>query len=144
MIRGVVFDFDGLILDTETPSFQAWREVYERYGGVLEESDWHIAIGTAYPIDPYALLRKRATSVVPLDDEVRAAKRQREQELIAAERVLPGVLRWLDHAIALGLRLGVASTSSPEWVEGHLDQLGLRARFAVVSCWSESLRPKPA
>jgi HAD superfamily hydrolase (TIGR01509 family) len=144
VIRAIVFDFDGLILDTEVPSFQAWRELYQRHGAELEESDWHGAIGTRLGVDPYELLLERATMPVPSADEIHAARNERKLELTHAEQVLPGVVEWLEAALALDLRLGIASASASDWVEPHLERLGLRDRFHVVSCWDEHLQAKPA
>jgi len=146
-INAVVFDFDGLILDTEYPRFVAWKETYEQYGCVLEDADWHRTIGTKDALDLYALLLERAADrahTIPPENEVRATKTARELELIAAEKALPGVLDWLDDAARLDLGLAIASTSPPNWVEPHLDRLNIRHRFSVISCWAEPLRPKPA
>lgn len=38
MIRALIFDFDGLILDTEEPVFQSWQELYQEFGCALELS----------------------------------------------------------------------------------------------------------
>lgn len=45
MIRALIFDFDGLILDTETPEFQSWQEIYQEYGCVLSLSTWAECVG---------------------------------------------------------------------------------------------------
>ena len=143
-MHAVIFDFDGLVLDTELPRLRAWQEIYQQYGCTLEDADWQHIIGTADHFDPYALLCQRATCQLPSEDEVRATKTARELELIHAERTLPGVLEWLDDAERLDLGVAIASTSPADWVEGHLERLGLRHRFAVISCYAEPLRPKPA
>src|SRR3954471_17822135 len=109
-MKAVVFDFDGLILDTEYPRFVAWKETYEQYGCVLEDADWHRTIGTKDALDLYALLLERAALAVPPEDEVRATKTARELELIAAENALPGVLDWLADAERLDLGVAIAST----------------------------------
>jgi HAD superfamily hydrolase (TIGR01509 family) len=143
-LRAVVFDFDGLILDTEIPSFRSWQETYEAHGATLDEAEWHAAIGTLRGLNPYELLLERATLPVPPVEELLEMRNQRKMELVLAEAVLPGVLEWLAEAVARDLRLGVASTSPPEWVEPHLERLGLRSHFQVVSCWQQHLQPKPA
>src|SRR5205814_6806193 len=75
---------------------------------------------------------------------VHAMRNDRKMELVLAETVLPGVHEWLEDAIALDLRLGIASASAADWVEPHLERLGLRDRFHVVSCWDQHLQSKPA
>ncbi|HKW08512.1 MAG TPA: HAD hydrolase-like protein, partial [Candidatus Dormibacteraeota bacterium] len=47
MIRAIVFDFDGLILDTEEPIYRSWREVYEEHGEDLPFDRWVQTVGTA-------------------------------------------------------------------------------------------------
>src|SRR4051812_13720978 len=107
-MKAVVFDFDGLILDTELPRLRAWQETYQRYGCELVDTDWHSIIGTADHFDPYDLLCERATCELPPEDEIRAAKTARELELIHAEETLPGVLEWLDDADRLDLGVAIA------------------------------------
>lgn len=144
MIDAVVFDFDGLIVDTESSSFRAWVETYAEYGCTLVEEDWAHHIGTINGFDPYRTLCTRATRPVPPEDELRAAKRAREQELVEAEPVRPGVVEWLDEIAALQLPLAVASSSPTDWCGGHLTRLDLAARFASVMCCDGERPPKPA
>jgi beta-phosphoglucomutase-like phosphatase (HAD superfamily) len=47
---------DGLILDTETPIFEAWRTVYGRRGQELKLEVWQHALGTHGGFDPHAHL----------------------------------------------------------------------------------------
>jgi HAD superfamily hydrolase (TIGR01509 family) len=140
-IDAVVFDFDGLILDTEMPSFVSWREVFEHFGCELTEEEHVSTLGSNF--DRIELLRGRVTSPLPPDDEVRALKFRRHQELLADIEPLPGVMSWLDEADALGISLGIASSSPPDWVHDLLDRFDLRRRFAAVICCGDDLPRKP-
>ncbi len=142
-IRGLVFDFDGLILETEEPDYQAWQEVYSAFGCTLPLAKWATHIGTAEAtFNPYDELEAQLGR--PVDRAaIRAQRRRRFADLVAAQAVLPGVLEYLTVAERLGLRLGVASSSSREWVVGHLGRLGLADRFATIACADEAPHTKP-
>jgi HAD superfamily hydrolase (TIGR01509 family) len=142
MIDAIVFDFDGLIADTEGPSYQAWRETFEHFGCVLTEEEHVPTIGAQF--DRLEWLKARATVGLPSDDDVRALKQKRHLELLGDLEVLAGVEAWLDEADAHGLPLAIASSSPPSWVNDHLERLGLRHRFRAVSCCEGDMPPKPA
>lgn len=143
MIRALVFDFDGLIVDTEVPVYQAWAEVYERHGEVLSADFWATIIGYGNDhFDPVAELERRVGR--ELDREaIRAARRRRQAELTLALEILPGVREWWQEARARGLGLGVASSSLRAWVVGHLERLGLEGADCV-RCQEDVERTKPA
>jgi HAD superfamily hydrolase (TIGR01509 family) len=141
-VRALVFDFDGLILDTEAPVFHSWRETFEAAGVSLTLEEWSDTIGRANSADPADLLAERTGR--PLDEARRAARKARRDELLAAEAVLPGVHDWLEDARRLGVPIGVASSSEVDWVAGHLERLGLLDRFACLTCFDGTLRGKPA
>jgi len=143
-VKALVFDFDGLILDTEGPVFTAWQEEFVAHGcPPLSMEEWSAEIGTVGGLDLVAIIRERATR--PFDVEVMQARRRgRRDELLERESVLPGVTDWLDEADALGLGLAIASSSPREWVEPHLERLGLRARFGPVVCFGPGIAGKPA
>jgi len=143
-IKGVIFDFDGLILDTEIPSFRAWREVFSRYGGTLTREAWADHVGRApETFDPCDLLEELAGRSVD-HEGLRREELDLEMAMILEQPILPGVVAALDDAARLGLRLGIASSSSREWVLGHLTRLGLHERFACLRCSDDVTRTKPA
>jgi HAD superfamily hydrolase (TIGR01509 family) len=143
MIRAVVFDFDGLILDTEMPVFTAWQEAFAAHGcPPLTIEEWSAEIGTAGALDMVALLQARATR--PVDVEaMHDLRRARRDQLLAEEVALPGVVEWLDEADALGLPIAIASSSPADWVETHLERLGLVPRFSFIACAQNGLPGKP-
>ena len=152
VIGALVFDFDGLILDTELPAFRAWSEAYRRAGVTpLTVDEWSGQLGTVGPMDPLAELAARAAgSGAPLDAaavaDLGARRLARREQLVAQELVRPGIEDWMAAALESGVAVGVASSSPREWVERHLGRLGLLERFGAVACFGDrpGLAPKPA
>ena len=144
-ISAVVFDFDGLILDTELPIYASWCAAFDAHGAVpptIEE--WSAEIGTIRGLDLEAWLHERATLPVDLD-AMHEARRSHCAALLEVEVVRPGVEGWLTEAEAAGYGLAVASSSEAGWVMPHLERLGLRERFGpVVTAGGDVLPPKPA
>ena len=143
MIRALVFDFDGLILETETPAHQSWAEIYVEHGHELPMDRWHGYIGSDTGFDPAGHL---AALVGEGFDRDATQKRRdaRKTELIAALDVMVGVREYVADANRLGLRLAVASSSSRAWVLGHLERLRLRAEWDAVLTRDDVERTKPA
>ena len=124
MIKAIIFDFDGLILDTESPIFQSWQEVYRERGCELGLEEWAANIGTEDTFDPVTHLEGILGESLDAA-AIRSVRKPREAAPIEAEPILPGVERYIADAKRLGLKLGVASNSSHDWVTGHLERLGL-------------------
>jgi HAD superfamily hydrolase (TIGR01509 family) len=143
MIKALIFDFDGLILETETPIFQSWQEIYQVYGCELMLEEWLANVGTAEEqFDPFTSLEQRSGQ--PIDRQQTLIRRQRrELELIEHQRVLPGVREYLESARRLGLRVGLASSSSCDWVVGHLERLGLIGYFDAIAASDDVALTKP-
>lgn len=143
MIQALIFDFDGLILDTETPCFQAWQEVFDGHGCTLDLDALASAIGSGRDVfQPEVWLERclgRPVDPAPLW----AAQERREMELVKGLGPLPGVERTLDEARALGLKLAVASSSERAWVSGHLSRLGLEDYFQTLVTADDVRRLKP-
>jgi HAD superfamily hydrolase (TIGR01509 family) len=144
MINTLLFDFDGLILDTETPDYTAWQEIYAGYGCTLSIHEWGTIIGGSgfADFDAVATLEKQTGR--KLDHAALNTRwRKRGDELIADQDVLPGVREYLEAARRLGLHLAIASSSDHAWVDGHLKRLGLWEYFEAVICSDDVLRTKP-
>jgi len=140
----LIFDFDGLILDTEGPIYRAWVEIYQELGADLPLSAWEVWVGGSPDgFDPCGYLETQLGR--PVDREAlteRASKR--EEELILAESALPGVEEYIADARRMGLKLGVASSSDCPWVYRHLERLGLRDQFDSIKCAEDVKNVKPS
>jgi HAD superfamily hydrolase (TIGR01509 family) len=143
-IRALIFDFDGTLLDTESPHMVAWQAIFEQHQVTLSLDLWYQHIGQAAgSFDVHAHLE--ALVKRPMNrDEVRARYRTRFMELLALERLRDGVETWLAEAGRLGLDLAIASGSPRAWVAGHLTELGLTDQFKALRCLDDVVHSKPS
>jgi len=143
MIKAIVFDLDGTIIDTESSWYTALVDIYGEYGATLTLEQYSTCIGTSLDaFDPYEHLIKQGELDVTLDI-VKDKVKQRYDEHMLKEQVRPGVPEYLEQAKAAGLKLAVASSSPREWVERYLNQLGLLHYFDVICTASEVKQVKP-
>ncbi len=143
-MQALIFDFDGLIIDTETPDYQSWQEIYREHGCEFPLEKWASIVGgtASSDFDPYVYLEKISSK--PVDREaIWVKRRKRDVELIEAQPILPGVQEYLADARRLGLKVGVASSSPESWVMGHLTRLGLIEKFDCVCTADDVEKTKP-
>ena len=143
MIDTVIFDFDGVILDTETPLFYTWQEVFHEHNAELDRSLFQELIGGGeVKVDIYKKLEEITRQTLD-KDAIRGKQRQRYLDCIRSQPLLPGVLDHIEEANQLGIKLGVASSSSHDWVERHLAERGLLHLFQCVITRDDVKNVKP-
>ncbi len=142
-LTAVIFDFDGLIADTESPEYDSVAEAFVRHGVEFTIDEWQHIVGTDSWFDWLGELQARAAG--PVDPErVTAEREARRAELVAAVKLCPGVVDRLDEAARLGVGVAVASSSPSSWVNGHLERFGLRHHFVAVHGREHVAEAKPA
>ena len=143
-VRALLFDFDGLIVDTESPSLAAWRWIYAQHGQELTLERWSAAVGTVDGFDPMAHLESLVGK--ELERDVLNARRfEHELTLVEAEQLRPGVAQYLADAERLGLRKAIVSSGSRPWIDRHLARLErLYGWDAIVTADGDQVRAKPS
>jgi len=142
-IRGLLFDFDGLIIDTETASRAGWEWLYRQQGHELPLDLWATLIGTiGAEFDPLAHLEELVGR--PLLPEELDAARAHEMSLIEAEELRPGIAGYLEESERLGLKRAIVSTSTRRWIDMHLARLEQVIEWdAFVTAELDESRAKP-
>lgn len=144
MIQALIFDFDGLILDTESPLVQAWQEIYRSYELELPVEHWAQMLGQSTdPPEAYEHLEQQIASAVDRE-RIKQQRIAREAELIQDQKPLPGVEALIEEATLRGFQLAIASSSDHAWVEGHLARLNLIGHFKAILCAEDVRSTKPA
>jgi len=143
-IRGLLFDFDGLLVDTETPSRLVWEELYREHGHELPQHQWATLVGTiGAKFDPFGHLEELVGRRLDYDAFTKQ-RLARENELSELEQLRPGVEDYFVEAEQLGLRTAVVSSSDDGWIKRHLGRLGrLEGLDAVVAANGNTERAKP-
>ena len=144
-VTALVFDFDGTIIDTETPIYEGWRDTFVHAG--VEPIDlevWASQIGMASSdaLDTRAVLCERL-GVDAMPDELETLAERLVREKLLDQPVRAGVVTWIEAAEAAGVRLAIGSSSPTEWVDDNLRRVGLRDRFELLSCADPGIPGKP-
>jgi len=139
MIRALIFDFDGLILDTETALIDAYGDVHGSHGMPFDRPLFARSVGHAdYAFDPWRAFGSGADRE-RLELERRAFNAARNE----AQPILPGVVGLIEAGRKAGLKIGLASNSGHPHVDGHLGRLGLAGSFDFIACRGDVPSPKP-
>ena len=133
MIQALIFDFDGLLLDTETPEFVCWQNIYREHGFEFPIEKWALIIGRNGTTDFDAAEHLSVLSQGRLNpSSLRARNRLESDEMIFAQNPMPGVMDYLREAKMLGLKLAIASSSDIPWVHTHAKRIGVFDYFDQI------------
>src|SRR6185437_5199093 len=122
-VRAFLFDFDGLILDTELASRAGWELLYRDHGHELPADLWATLVGTTHaPWSPREHLEELVGEQLDWD-ALNERRYAHEIALIEAEELRPGIADYFAAAQQHELKRAIVSSSSRRWVDMHLDRL---------------------
>ena len=134
-LHAVVFDFDGLIIDSEWAIFESALAAFEAHGHMLTVEAWSTIIGTTsdgveddWWASVCAASGVEGFELAAFEAAYEAQDRSSRDQLPA----LPGVVALIDSLRAADVPLGIASSSSRGWLERHVGRLGLVEHFGTL------------
>ena len=140
MIHALLFDFDGVIVDTEVATYQSWRDIYTEHGVDLALADWLPAVGsgssTSGPFDAVAHLERLIGASVDRDAVI-ARRTQRKAELYERSPLLPGIRERLAEAEEAGLKTAIVTRNRDDRVRAQCALVGLDHQWHAVICANE-------
>ena len=142
--RALLFDFDGLILDTEWPIYESYVLLYREHGHELSLETYVQCIGSDFqswsPEEHLESLTGRNFDWPTINE----SRNRWIREELANYSPFPGITASLEVVERTGLRTAVVSSSSHHWVDGWLDHHDLAGRFEGTICRGDAPRIKPA
>ncbi|GAB2540724.1 HAD family hydrolase [Gracilibacillus alcaliphilus] len=141
MIKAIIFDFDGLIFDSELFIFTAFEDLYKKYELTLHKEKWNQSIGGALAFDPYEDILTKYPNI----QKEELQKQYEEKYTFYSKGQLPreGVLNYLERAKELDLHIGLASSSPLAWIEEHLNKLQIKHYFDFICTSDDVEQVKP-
>ena len=144
-VAAVIFDFDGIVLDSETPEYESHRRIYERCGVPLTVDEWCGVIGTwseGHDEQWFARLCERSADAPAR--EAYFAERRRIFDDIVPPDPMRGIRELLAQLRAAGLPTAIASSAPARWVAGAVERIGIRPLFDAVVTGDQVAHRKPA
>lgn len=144
MIKGIIFDFDGLIVDTESLWFEAYREIMKGFECELTLEEFSKVIGTTD--EQLNAFFENATGMKVDEAGLHAKTREFYHQKAGSLELREGVREFLEEAKELNLKIGLASSSGRDWVESYLRQFGILEYFNTIKTREDvdKVKPDPA
>ncbi|HEY9077044.1 MAG TPA: HAD-IA family hydrolase [Anaerolineaceae bacterium] len=143
IIKAFIFDFDGVIVDTETCEYTAWKMIYEDKGAQLPIETWAPCLGTSNDAFDPAIHLEKILGKPQNHHELWSLHRKIADRLVQNQPLQPGVSDYIGYAQNMGIRLAIASTSDRPWIQRHFDRLQIEHLFPVVITSEFVTRVKP-
>ncbi len=144
-VAAVIFDFDGIVFDSETPEYESHRRIYERCGVTLTVDEWCSVIGTwSENHDEQWFTRLRAQSPNAPERAAYFAERQQIFNQVAPADPMHGVRDLLALLRDARIPAAIASSAPARWVVGAVERLGMRPLFSAVVTGDQVTYRKPA
>jgi HAD superfamily hydrolase (TIGR01509 family) len=142
-LKAIIFDFDGVIIDSETPEYHSWQQVCRHFDVDIPLDVWEKGMGSSLDaFNPLVYLEQCLGK--PVDrPTLLAEQRQLLWEVLGSQPPLPGIQEYLHCASQKGLKVAIASSSSRDWVRGNLERLNLLSYFHVLCNSDDVLQVKP-
>jgi len=144
MINTFIFDFDGLILDTELACYQTWVDIYKTYQAKLPIEEWIVCVGTSdEAFDPIQYL-KQITKIESLDaNEILHFHDKEYRKRTCKLEIKPGVMDYLEWAKNNQFNIAIASSANKDWVITHLESLKIIQYFDLIKTNNDVEKVKP-
>jgi HAD superfamily hydrolase (TIGR01509 family) len=144
-LAAVVFDFDGIIMDSETPEFESHRRVFEQYGAALSTDEWCDQIGIWNDAQDERWFRKLCSRCSNAPDAgTFLAEKRRVFDEVAPHQPMRGIRELLMELATARIPAAIASSSSASWIARATERIGVDRLFAAVVTGDDVARRKPA
>jgi HAD superfamily hydrolase (TIGR01509 family) len=141
MLAGVIFDFDGVIVDSHPVHMQAWKAFFGAMGKAVGDEELAFVMEGAKREE---ILRRFLGDLTPEQIELYGAEKERLYQARASElKLVRGVAEFLEQVDAAGLPIAVATSGSRNRVERTLETFGLLSRFHAIVAGEDVARGKP-
>lgn len=143
-LKGILFDHDGTLIDSEVTHFQLWQKVLERYSVELAEQDYKdFHSGTPTPKNAEILVKKYSLSVSP--QQLAQQKETATHEFLNKQTfpLMPDSRATIEHFHRLGLKLGIVTGAGRFGVSSTLKGYQLESYFDVITTGEDVKKSKP-
>lgn len=142
--KAVLFDFDGVLVDTEWAIYQSWKRVFEAHGQHLPLELYTRCIGSDFATWSPKTHLEELTGLAFDWHDLDARRQQEIMADLAHEGPMHGALEFLTTLKRAHIPCAVVSSSSHHWVDRWLDKINLTNYFQTIVCRGDAPRIKPA